>query len=1597
MHHEQGRSQFPIVWFAMCHPYLTFGQAHGHLPRLNLVSILVISVLLWSSVPGFADSTVVFNEIMYHPNSRESQLEWLELHSQMGVDIDISGWSITGGIEYTFPVGTVVPGGGFVVVAISPTDLAAESGYTEAIGPFTGRLSNDSDRLELRNNSNRLMDRVSYRDDGPWPVGADGAGVTLAKGDPDTSSPPSKNWQVSREMGGTPGRHNFSALELQPTTLLPVDATWHYEISGIDLGADWRTIAYDDGSWATAQAPFFHEAGSVVTSWMGDGNREGPHSFGFSPSTNNAGGDYPGEIGGYIERSPAAWFADNNIGAINLATDDLSVSLKWTQNGAGNLSFGYFQAASYGASEQPAGLYWQIDDTNLYLVAGSGVTRTERLVGSLTVDEREAITMHWRAETQTWSIALASGASQSVVVPDISDLPLDHFGVLALGASDGSGFTFWADDIEYTVVSPSLTQRSQPTGALNRPAAAQTELAAEPTTSYFRTSFDFSGAPRALELWLQPIAQDGAIVYLNGRELHRFNMPSGPIGYETFALGNVDAFTLGPPIRVSRDDLVIGSNVLAVEVHGANAADIGMAFGATLEWRTSPTAVNGPFSVIISEVGAVLDSQFGIELMNKGGTAVDLVGHVLVRSGASGEEYVFPNQMLQPGTHLWVSAIELGFDVTENDKLFLLNPARNALIDAAVALTRPRARPPMSSSEWLVPFVATPGAPNVFELSSAVVINEVMYHQRPDHEPSQGTESTSGYTESREAWIELYNGSTRSVDLTDWQLTDAVEFAFGSGTVLGPGEYLLVARDRASLQASYPGVRIAGEFSRTLSNRTDRIALTDNNGNLADEVRYFDRGHWPSAADGHGSSLELRDPRADNLRPEAWASSSESQKATWGSYTYRGTAASIVPGDPGDPPLFQIGFLDGAGEVLLDDLSVVMDPEGSAIELIPNGTFDNGTMEGWRFQGNHRHTAVIIDPANADNYVLRLTGTGPTEVIFNHGVATLIAPAVDGEEYAISFRARWVSGSNQITTRLYYNRLPRTTFVEVPTDSGTPGTRNSHFVANIGPTFEGLRHSPVTPQPGQPVAVSVRADDPDGVRSVNLWWSANEGAWKSAPMAAEPDSSFTASIPGQDSATIVQFFVEARDSFDAGGFSPPAGRDSRALYVVRDGQALSGAIPNFRTILLPSEAAYLHNGDNVQSNERLGGTAVWKETQPYYDVGVRLRGSLSPSRGNSTVGHSIAFQPDHLFRGVHSTVAIERDARGALSVREILLLHVVTHAGDMPGMYNDIVNAIAPVPEHTSRAMMRLGAQSDVFLESQYEDGSAGTIFETDFLRRDTDDVYIEFMDLGDDKEFYRWNFIVQNNRTKDDYSGLIRLAKTLGMPAGAELEVRAAEVMDVDEWMRVFAMQALGGVGDTYLQDGNHNFRVYQRPSDGRMLAFPWDMDSAFSYANFPWGEGNLTKVIERTPYTRMYYDHLRDLVETTFNPTYMAFWVQHYGTLGNEDFDDILDFIGSRVAVTESALPDRVPFVITSNGGRDFSVTGATTELEGSGWIDVREIRVDGLEDPLELIWTSLQDWRAEVALLPGQNSLVFRAYDRRGREVGNTAIAVSATPRE
>src|SRR6266849_2056254 len=109
-------------------------------------------------------------------------------------------------------------------------------------------------------------------------------------------------------------------------------------------------------------------------------------------------------------------------------------------------------------------------------------------------------------------------------------------------------------------------------------------------TSYCRQSFNVATPSAYTNLVVRLDRDAGGIVYLNGVEIFRSNMPDGPITFITWASGIVS----GPQesefyaTKVSPATLVTGSNLIAVEIHQVNNTSSDAVFDLTLLANVSP-------------------------------------------------------------------------------------------------------------------------------------------------------------------------------------------------------------------------------------------------------------------------------------------------------------------------------------------------------------------------------------------------------------------------------------------------------------------------------------------------------------------------------------------------------------------------------------------------------------------------------------------------------------------------------------------------------------------------------------------------------------------------------------------------------------------------------------------------------------------------------------------------------------------------------------------------------------------------------------------------------------------------------------------------
>ncbi|MGO8925383.1 MAG: lamin tail domain-containing protein [Limisphaerales bacterium] len=1725
--------------------------------------------LLFAAAPAArADSVVVFNEIMYHPGTNAAGGEWLELHNQMAVDVDLSGWSITNGVAYTFPEGTVIPGGGYQVVALSPADLSAATGLTNILGPYTGHLSNSGEKLELYNRNQRQMDSVDYGVDGDWPVGPDGSGVSLAKQDEDSASGLASNWTVSALVGGSPGRRNFPTSPFEVTNSTPVGltSTWKYQASGADLGSAWRQPAFDDSAWSAAPSPF--QAGALPAI-LGD-----PESL---PTVFSTGVGPDGTVLAPGSADPHYWLtlsAQSTPPPPAIPATVIQNHPAWVAN---DTQSSWIGSVNPGTANVNAGDY---NYETTFSLAGFSLG-TAALTLSVAVDNE-------------LTNVLLNGVSQPITFAGFASLS----GIFTLT----NGFVTGTNTLDFFTVNDDgpgpnpAGFRAELTGTGRQAITPNTTLATGQTNYYFRSTFTLSGAPQLATIQLNTAIADGAVFYLNGVEALRLNLPAGPITAATFALTNISNPAYLGPFVLPSSALVSGANVLAVEVHPAAPGTNHIFFASSLTLTVTNILVPPPIPLAFNELSSATNNDFWFELINYSATNVDLAGCVLARRGTGPDNnYLFPSQTVSPGGFVLVTQTNLGFGVSAGDRLFLYGPNYSNVLDAVVAPAAPQARWPDGQGAWSYPATLTPGASNSVVFHRDVVINEIMYHapplppvpasygsntlisitnfwkysalgidlgtawRAPGYDDSawpdapalfyytpavlpapKNTElpldsptgvpiityyfrtpfmfsgqTNSGqltlhpivddgavyylngleifrqnmpsgniyYTnftsvgvatptysgpftvsvtnlltgtnlfavevhqfttnpiaadmafgvevdflgqyspaqpaqDSPEAWVEFFNRGSNTVDLTGWAVSGGIGFSFAPGTTLPAGGYLVLANDVGYMQSKYPGIAVVGPFTGKLSHHDDTIILTDAAGNVANQVHYYDGGRWPSYADGGGSSLELRDPWADNSQPEAWAASDETSRSSWSNYTYLAVSTNVL-----GPTLWnelQLGLLD-AGECLLDDLQVIESPNTAPVEFLQNGSFETG-LTAWRTLGNHSHSFVDTDPDNPANHVLHLVATSATETMHNHLETTYAngLSITDGKTYQVSFRAKWLAGNNYLNTRLYFNRVAQRTVLPMPSQHGTPGGPNSTLTPHLGPTFAAFSHTPIVPQPSQAVTVNASASDSAGVQALTLWWSVNGGAWQQTPMvltaAAGPTgyANYTALIPGQTAGALVQFYVQAADNLGVSSTFPARGPDSRALFKVDDGTAIMPQLHRLRLLMTSADTALLLADTNVMSNDLLGLTVIYDERQVFYDVGVHIQSSERGRDDPTRQGFTVKVHPEQPFRGFLETVTMDRSGgySGLGGTHdEILLWHAINHAGGLLGFECDLVQVFAPNPQLNSTAMLRISGFDGNYFDEQFPGYGNGNLYKLEIIYYPTttltgdpqapklpqpdDVVNVDIQDWGNDPENYRWVFLEENNTDIDDYSQLMTFSKSFSL-TGSALQTQTAQLLDSDQWMRTLAWKAFTGDVDTFTAGLNHNFMVYFRQDNGKALGLVWDEDYSFVApvnAAFPGTSSpGMYNIITLPDNYRRYYNHLLDLMTTTINSAHLSPWANRYAGLLGQDWSGVVNYLQQRADFIRSTMPLTTVFAITNNGGNGFATASSPIVLAGTAPLTVKDILINGVS--YAITWLSLTNWTVTVPLFNYSNFLAVQGFDNYGALVTNASVSIVVT---
>jgi len=136
-------------------------------------TIFLVSI---SILPLKAQLSIV--EIMYN-NPGEDLYEYVKVWNNSGQDLNLDGYSMSAGMEATFPDITINNNEWFFVVADSMAFATNLNTFGFPVIQATGALNNGGETITIIDVNGQTVDEVSYDDGNGWPTFADGNGSSL--------------------------------------------------------------------------------------------------------------------------------------------------------------------------------------------------------------------------------------------------------------------------------------------------------------------------------------------------------------------------------------------------------------------------------------------------------------------------------------------------------------------------------------------------------------------------------------------------------------------------------------------------------------------------------------------------------------------------------------------------------------------------------------------------------------------------------------------------------------------------------------------------------------------------------------------------------------------------------------------------------------------------------------------------------------------------------------------------------------------------------------------------------------------------------------------------------------------------------------------------------------------------------------------------------------------------------------------------------------------------------------------------------------------------------------------------------------------------
>jgi len=573
----------------------------------------------------------------------------------------------------------------------------------------------------------------------------------------------------------------------------------------------------------------------------------------------------------------------------------------------------------------------------------------------------------------------------------------------------------------------------------------------------------------------------------------------------------------------------------------------------------------------------------------------------------------------------------------------------------------------------------------VIEVSEAIVINEIHANPPLNHVPQE--------------FIELHNPSSSPKDLSGWRLSSAVDFVFPDATAIPSGGYLVIAEDPETLLSTL-GVTAIGPFIGNLNSSGETVRLRDARDAVIDEVDYKVGFPWPVASDGGGASIELINPSLNNALGSSWRASlpqvilpaatllpfSDSHwswrpGATEASNPTSAWRAAAFTEDgtwtPGARTPIGYGAVTG-----LTLNTTVPDMRSNFNSVFLRNTFTIAPGE--------IPSQLQLNFTADDGFVIWINGVEVERLRFDPNVDPTIDDTADNTPNEGTFENKLIintgtflnEGDNTIAVHLFNGttnssdlgfdlQIVRPGQAEALAQP-SPGAPNIAFANNAAPNIRKVAHLPAQPTSSDPVLITARVTDPEGVASVNLEYrviapgaylpanlplpivantinttvdrpanAAFESDWTTVPMrddgtggdSLSGDELFSATLPARDHRSLVRYRITVTDDLGIAARVPyPDDASLNFAYFVYDGiPAYQGIDSATMTDTLPvyhlltrsedyAEAIAYNGRDQINQGTEARFLYNWSATlvydgQVYDNIRFRLRGANGRYQG----------------------------------------------------------------------------------------------------------------------------------------------------------------------------------------------------------------------------------------------------------------------------------------------------------------------------------------------------------------------------------------------